>query len=291
MKRLVALWLCLLLTVCLYACEETETQDRRKIFLQNTSLTEEQTALLKTKTVILDPGHGFEDPGCEYPQNGIIEKELTRVLAQKIGACLEKSGITVLYTHDGETFMSMAALNAFAETANYNLRDYLETLVYGYSGRTGEEAASTVEAFLDGINEDVVFDTFERAHYANLLAVETPADLFVSVHINASATNNRAKGFDLFVCSDTPHEEQSLCLMGALEASLLHSFPDARCGTRACSWDNAYVVTKYADMPALLLESGFASNAEDARNLTDAAWQDEFAKAVADGVRLYLLGL
>ena len=73
--------------------------------------------------------------------------------------------------------------------------------------------------------------------------------------------------------------------------ALLFFFPKTRCGARALSWDGAYVVTKYADMPALLLESGFATNGGDAKNLTNSAWQDQFASAVADGIRMYLLEL
>ncbi len=291
MKRLFAALLCLLLLVCMCACREEEAHAARQEFLQNAVLTEEQAAVLKTKTVILDPGHGFDDPGCEYPEKGIIEKELTLVLAHKIGACLEQSGITVLYTHDGQTFLPLPALNAFAEAEDYNLRDYLEELIHSYSGREGKEAADTVEAFLAGLNDDGVFDTFERAHYANLLDARSSADLFLSVHINASATNSKASGFDLFVCSDTPYEAQTGRLMNTMEDALLFFFPKTRCGARALSWDGAYVVTKYADMPALLLESGFATNGGDAKNLTNSAWQDQFASAVADGIRMYLLEL
>ena len=290
MKKLAVWWVCVLILACLCACESEEsieTASRRQEFLQNQSLTEEQKALLKTKTVILDPGHGFDDPGCQYPQNGIIEKELTLLLARKIGAQLEQSGINILYTHDGEAFENLPALNAFAEAEDYDLRGYLETLVAGYSGREGGEATATVEMFLAGLDEDEVFDIYERSYYANLLG----GDLFLSVHINASAINAHAQGFDLFVCEDTPYQERSEGLMEVMEESLRHSFADRRCGTTAYDWDGAFVVTKYPDMPSLLLEAGFASGVEDAKLLTDEQWQDRFAKAVANGVRMYLLGL
>ena len=289
-KRLAVFAVCALVLVCLCACESEEAIEaasRRQEFLQGQSLTEEQKALLQSKTVILDPGHGFDDPGCQYPQNGIIEKELTLLLAQKIGAQLEKSGINVLYTHDGETFENLPALNAFAEAEEYDLRGYLEALVAGYSGREGEEATATVETFLAGLDEDGVFDIYERSYYANLLE----ADLFLSVHINASATNAHAQGFDLFVCEDTPYQERSEGLMEVMEEALRYSFADRRCGTTAYDWDGAFVVTKYPDMPSLLIEAGFASGVEDAKLLTDGEWQDRFAKAAADGVRMYLLGL
>jgi N-acetylmuramoyl-L-alanine amidase len=136
------------------------------------------------------------------------------------------------------------------------------------------------------VNGDGVYDTFERAYYANLLG----GDLFVSVHINASGTNAYAVGSDLFVCGDTPHGEASSALMASMKASLCYAFPARRVGAREDGWDDAFVVTKYADMPAILVEAGFASNNEDAKLLTDPAWQDAFAVAVAEGIEMYLLG-
>jgi N-acetylmuramoyl-L-alanine amidase len=61
-------------------------------------------------------------------------------------------------------------------------------------------------------------------------------------------------------------------------------------GAREDGWDDAFVVTKYTDMPAILVEAGFASNDEDADLLTDPTWQDAFAVAVAEGIEMYLLG-
>lgn len=288
MRRLGVLVLCFLLALFMAACSETETQ--QKSFFETESLTEEQVALLKTKTVILDAGHGFDDPGCEYPENGILEKELTLVLARSIGRELEKSGITVLYTHDGETFLSLPKLDALAKEQSYDLQSYLETLIHGYSGREEADADATVEAFCAGMNDDTVFDSFERAYYANLLSAQQSADLFLSVHINA-ASNPASKGFDLFACSDTPYQKDASRMMSAIKDSLEYCFPDSRCRTRSYSWDDAYVVTKYVDMPSLLLECGFATNVEDAKNLTDAAWQKQFAHGVAQGLLFYLLNL
>ena len=37
-------------------------------------------------------------------------------------------------------------------------------------------------------------------------------------------------------------------------------------------------------MPAVLVEVGFASNAADAANMLDEAWQAKIAAALADGV-------
>lgn len=56
----------------------------------------------------------------------------------------------------------------------------------------------------------------------------------------------------------------------------------------AKGWNDAFVVTKRADMPSILIEMGFASNKDDAANLLDPEWRETFVSAVADGIGDYL---
>ena len=285
MKRILLLLLSgLLLCGCVAMTEESD--HLKQDFLAAESRSPEELALLAKKTVILDAGHGFEDPGCEYPDNGIIERELNLLLTQKIASALRAHGVTVLLTHNGENFLGGEDLDALASEKGYDLTAYLHALISAYSGREGDALENTVTTFGQGVNSDGVYDTFERAYYANLQG----GDLFLSVHINASGTNAYAAGSDLFVCGDTPHGEASSALMASMKASLRYAFPARRVGAREDGWDDAFVVTKYTDMPSILVEAGFASNDEDADLLTDPTWQGAFAVAVAEGIEMYLLG-
>lgn len=56
-------------------------------------------------TICIDPGHGFDDPGCSSPllQNQ-TEMELTLLFANLVKAKLEQLGYTVVLTHDGISF-------------------------------------------------------------------------------------------------------------------------------------------------------------------------------------------
>ena len=285
MKRILLLLLSgLLLCGCVAMTEESD--HLKQDFLTAESRSPEELALLAKKTVILDAGHGFEDPGCEYPDNGIIERELNLLLTQKIASALRAHGVTVIPTHNGESFLGREDLDALASEKGYDLTAYLHALISAYSGREGDALENTVTTFGQGVNSDGVYDTFERAYYANLLG----GDLFLSVHINASGTNAYAAGSDLFVCGDTPHGEASSALMASMKASLRYAFPARRVGAREDGWDDAFVVTKYTDMPSILVEAGFASSDEDADLLIDPTWQDAFAVAVAEGIEMYLLG-
>ena len=282
--------ICLLFCSCGSEPSEPAEPSERELFLQSDALTTEQKTALLGKNVILDAGHGFADIGCTFPDGELFEREVTLVLTQKIKAALESDGVTVWLTHDGETFLSRDGLEQLSETLSYDMDAYLQQLIASYSGRKGEELQNTIAAFWEGVNADETFDTFERSFFANLCDKQQPMSLYVSVHVNASPNNPFASGFDLFTCSDTPHDKQSRALAGAMQDALQNDFAQTNARVKTYGWSDAYVVTKYPDMPSVLVESGFSTNETDAANLQNEAWQNAFARAVADGIELYLLG-
>lgn len=283
----------LLAAVCMLFCScqsEPPEPTQRELFLQSIELTQEQKTALQGKCVMLDAGHGFADIGCTFPGGEPFEREITLILTQKIKAALENDGIAVWLTHDGETFLPHDGLEQLAETIGYDMDAYLQNLISSHSGREGEEAQNTLTAFWAGVNDDETFDTFERCFYANLCDRQQPMALYVSVHVNAGPNNPLASGFDLFTCSDTPYDTASRRVANAMKDALGYDFADTNARVKTYGWDDAYVVTKYPDMPSVLVESGFSTNETDAANLQNEAWQDAFARAVADGIEIYLLG-
>lgn len=50
------------------------------------------------KTIVLDPGHGGEDPGAVSDYTGICEKNINLYIANQVKALLEADGYTVLMT-------------------------------------------------------------------------------------------------------------------------------------------------------------------------------------------------
>lgn len=56
-------------------------------------------------TICIDPGHGFDDPGCSsHILQNQTEKELTLLYANLVKDKLEQLGYTVVLTHDGNSF-------------------------------------------------------------------------------------------------------------------------------------------------------------------------------------------
>ncbi|MBS4174328.1 N-acetylmuramoyl-L-alanine amidase [Bacillus sp. FJAT-49736] len=64
------------------------------------------------KIIVLDPGHGGKDPGASG--NGIVEKEVTLSVAQRVQKLLEKNGIKVVMTRTGDTYPTLSERNDIA---------------------------------------------------------------------------------------------------------------------------------------------------------------------------------
>ena len=68
---------------------------------------------LRVKTIILDPGHGGDDPGA-VSNSGIPEKSLTLQTAQRVGKLLREMGATVILTRDEDRRSNLKDVAEFA---------------------------------------------------------------------------------------------------------------------------------------------------------------------------------
>lgn len=122
----------------------------------------------------------------------------------------------------------------------------------------------------------------DRTTFAN----ENKSDFFLSIH-GDTFEDPTVQGSRVYFQSITGADNTAitaiaqnfvdaltLALPDAKKAPLLKEMPD----------DSAYYVLRNVDMPAVLVEVGFASNATDAANMLDEAWQAKIAEALADGV-------
>ena len=124
---------------------------------------------------------------------------------------------------------------------------------------------------------DIDVDLYERAEIANAVN----ADLFVSVHCNASGTVPTYQGIYTYYFPDSKRGEKlartiqpPLCaLTGAID--------------RGVSKAN-FVVLRETEMCAVLVETGFMSNVEELTRLCDPEYLEKVAWGIAEGVIQYL---
>ena len=123
-----------------------------------------------------------------------------------------------------------------------------------------------------GLNSDDSLK--ERCDIAN----NGKCDLFISIHCN-SHTNASANGTEVLVYKFGGEAEK---LAAMVQAKIVETFNTADRGVKEY---NAKVL-RSTDMPAILVETAFISNGQDAELLKDK--QTEFARAIFEGVCDYL---
>jgi len=146
-------------------------------------------------------------------------------------------------------------------------------------------------------------DTFLRLDERVRASVDLDADVFVSLHANQTR-NKKAQGMTVYSFggrgtaarrrrrrSGLPQlppppkvqSEESAALAGALVADLrsagLRVDPIARAH---------YYVLKNPEAPSVLVEMGYLSNADEARQLADPAYQDRVASTLSHSLAGYL---
>lgn len=126
--------------------------------------------------------------------------------------------------------------------------------------------------------EDTTVGLYTRAPIAN----EAQADVFISIHSNASSTSNTVQGiYTCYFAAGTPGYD----LAETVQASVISSTGAYDRGTQ-CHPD--FVVLRYTKMPAVLIEMGFMSTPSELARLMDDGYRQSLADGIAYGILLHL---
>lgn len=128
-------------------------------------------------------------------------------------------------------------------------------------------------------NTDVYVTLAERADFANRIG----ASLFVSVHCNAFTTTDVQGSL---VMHHTSKDTSAYGVSGQdLATNILKYLPNAL-GTqnRGRVDGSAMYVIRKVDMPSVIVETAFITNASDRAKLADTAMQAKAAQAIAQGI-------
>jgi N-acetylmuramoyl-L-alanine amidase len=217
--------------------------------------------------VAIDAGHGGQDPGAIGP-TGKREKDITLAIARELARQVNATpGLKAYLTRDADMFLPL--------------------------------------------------------HRRGQLARQAKADIFISIHADA-AENRSAKGSSVYVLSTRgassqrarwladkenasdliggvkPKSDNTLTsvLLDLTQSGQMKASEDAAAqvlsGLKAVGYNHKpnieranFAVLRTSDMPAMLVETAFISNADEERRLTDPAFQRSLARAVLRGVDDY----
>ena len=234
--------------------------------------TAEAAAAPKAKPlIVLDPGHGGIDSGARAP-NGIMEKSLTLIFALKLQALLVKSGrFDVALTRSDDSYLSLEQRVALARSNKADLFISLHADTFQQPQIRGASIYTRDEQATDVLDK-VLADNENRTDIVAGFAVPKMTPAVVDVLVDLMRRQMRKQSY--VAAESIIHE-----LQPSVE---LRRFPVRQAD---------FFVLQAPDVPSMLVELGFLSNADDIANLVKPAWQDRVADALARGVAAYFDGL
>ena len=105
----------------------------------------------------------------------------------------------------------------------------------------------------------------------------------ISLHVNA-LDDASVSGYQIYYCNENECADKSGVICNKISEVMKKDFPDKNASVLARGNKNAFYVTKYTEMPSLLLEMGFCTNKNDAADLMNDEWRAKYVKAIADGL-------
>lgn len=222
---------------------------------------------LGLQTIVLDPGHGGDDPGAVGP-GGLREKALTLDIAQRVAALArDELGVTVVLTRTRDTFVPLRERTAFANRQKADLFVSVHVNAAPAATATGTEAYFLSSEATD--NAARAAAAFENKVIALEPGPRTSArDLLRSI---------------LWDLAQSEFQQESSRLAEALQDSLERAL---RLPSRGVKQAPFYVLGGAA-MPAVLVEIGFISNPREEQRLQDDGYRDRIARALAAGLAAY----
>ncbi|OBQ61149.1 N-acetylmuramoyl-L-alanine amidase [Mesorhizobium erdmanii] len=218
-------------------------------------------------TIVLDPGHGGVDGGAEG-LNGTIEKNVTLAFATELRDKLTAIGkYDVFMTRDTDEYLR---LDDRVRIARQHEADLLISI-----------HADTIS--VKGIRGATVYTVSDRASDPEAQALadrENLSDQFAGMVIKDDNKEVTDILIDL-IRRETHTFSMSFAhtLVGQLSTSVgLINNPQRSAG---------FKVLKAPDVPSVLVELGYLSNAKDEAQLLDAEWRGKAAQSITNAVALF----
>lgn len=217
---------------------------------------------LKIRTIVIDPGHGGKDPGAVY--NGMREKDIVLEISKYLYDYLKADpDLNIHLTRDKDIFIPLEERTAIANKLKADI------FVSIHANAAKNKAASGLETFVFNVTNDRA--ALEVAALENQATTKSISDLQGILK-------------DILKYSKL---EESVSLAGSVQSNLVKSVNATKKQNLGVKQAPFYVLVG-ATMPAILVETGFISNNEDAAKLRSSAYRKKVAKGIYEGLKEYI---
>ena len=223
------------------------------------------------QVVVIDAGHGGDDPGAHY--FGTYEKTLTLAVALKLGKLIEEGmpGVKVVYTRKSDKALAAAKiddLQARADIANKAGGDHFVSI---HVNAAPVAAARGTETLVMG-------ESSKEQRYNEDALYENNRDDLIDMSDERTAAIVRAYIQNL----QFTYGEYSTAMARCIQNNFV------RCGRSSRGVKPQLLRVLYAtDMPGVLTEIGFLSNPQEAAYMKSEKGQNEIARSLFQAVKDY----
>jgi N-acetylmuramoyl-L-alanine amidase len=218
--------------------------------------------------IAIDAGHGGQDPGA-LGRGGAREKDITLAIARKLAALIDaEEGMRAVLVRDGDYFITLGARTRKARQVGADMF----VSVHADSVLNREVNGSSVYVLsLRGASDEAakwLADSENAADLKGGVSLDDSSDVLASVLLDVTQKES---------LSDSVEAAESVL-------AALRGVGDVH---RPRVQHAGFVVLKSPDIPSMLVETAFISNAGDERRLRDPEHQKRIAAAIRQGVRNY----
>lgn len=216
--------------------------------------------------VVLDPGHGGNDPGATGP-TGLKEKDVTLAIAHKVAPVLARNGVEITLTRDDDRFVTLEERTARANAFGADL------FVSIHCNAAENKTRKGVETYvLDTTANETAGKVAARENGASAGASNEVAQLLASMRLADQST-------------------RSTRLAELLQRAGIASLGGQYDGVTDGGVHRAgFYVLVGARMPAVLLETSYISNSVEEQRLGSTDYQQRLADAIANAIKAYREG-
>lgn len=219
-------------------------------------------------TIVIDPGHGGADPGA-IGKGGVREKNITLQVAKQLARQLEETGrYKAVLTRNTDVYIRLRERVAFSRRVK---GDLFISIHADKIGRTGVRGASLY----------TLSETASDHETARLAEQENNSGVVAGVDLAAESQDVADILLDLAMREKM---NESKLLGRYVEEALINNsirlLPNSH---RAAG----FAVLKAPDVPSVLIETGFLSNADEVKLLTSPQFHRKISGAIVDGIDAY----
>lgn len=221
------------------------------------------------RTIIIDAGHGGDDPGAKGP-SGTMEKEVVLDIALKLRDALANyKGVRVVMTRDSDIFIPLQQRSLIANQARGDL------FISIHANASPKRQVSGISTYIFDNAKDEYSKRLEETENASIMRGEKEEPDFLNLMFKSMTKNY--------------FTNQSVELASTVQGQIVSGLKTRYSSVRDLGVRQAmFYVLWNTEMPAILVETSFISNRTEENRLRSGFYQLEMARSIAAGAIKYL---